>query len=155
MNIVKPNRKEFTCTQTWKGSVNVVFPLLCPVKEADWIPGWEPNLVISSSGLMEKNCIFVELEGEEEAIWVVPTYEHNRYLDMYRILPGVSISQFSILLKEKGELTEANITYGHTSLGEQGDKVVDEFTEESFNAFMGHFETAINHYLLTGKMIEE
>lgn len=154
MKIIKPNRRKHGCHQTWKGTVDSVFPLLCPVKEADWVPGWEPRLVISNSGLMEKNCIFIEPEGDNEAIWIVTAYERNRYLDMYRILPGVTASQFTISLEENNDLTDAHITYEHTSLGVGGDKIIQAFTEDYFNEFMLHFETAINHYLETGSMIE-
>ena len=154
MKIVKPKRRKHSCSQTWKGKVDTVFPLLCPVKEAEWIPGWEPGLVISQSGVMEKNCIFLEPDEEQQAIWIVSAYERNRYLDMYRILPGVTVSQFTIFLDENGELTNSNISYEHTSLGESGDKIVNDFTGENFKEFMSHFETAINHYLETGSMIE-
>jgi hypothetical protein len=153
MNIVNPNRGKHSCTQTWNGKVESVFPLLCPVKEADWVPGWEPNLVVSSSGVMEKNCIFLEPEGENEAVWVVTAYENNHYLDMYRVMPGVAVSQFTIILDEDENYTKACISYEHTSLGEAGDELVNEFTEGGFNEFMSHFEAAINHYLETGSMI--
>lgn len=154
MNIVSPNRRKHSCTQTWKGEVESVFPLLCPVKEADWIPGWEPNLVISASGIMEKNCIFLEPEGENEAIWVVTSYQKNRFLDMYRVLPGIAVSQFTIMLEANVKHTTAQVAYEHTSLGAAGDELVNEFTEENFKEFMSHFEVAINHYLETGSMIE-
>ncbi len=30
-----------------------VFPLLCPVLEAKWVPGWEYRLIYSQSGIAE------------------------------------------------------------------------------------------------------
>ncbi len=32
-----------------------VFPLPCPVKEYDWIPTWQCNLIFSKSGFDGKN----------------------------------------------------------------------------------------------------
>ena len=154
MIITRPTRRRHQCHQTWKGTVNSVFPLLCPVKEVDWIPGWEPSLVISESGVMENNCIFLEPEEEKEAIWIVTAYEKNRCLDMYRILPGVAVSRFTIHLQDNGDSSNADISYEHTALGQPGHKLIDEFTEERFIAFMGQFEKAINHYLITGTKIE-
>jgi len=155
VKIISPKRRKHSCNQIWKGNVSSVFPLLCPVREIDWIPDWEPNLVVSDSGLMEKNCLFTENESENEAIWIVTQYEKDKFVDMYRVLPGVTVSQFSISLDIKNQnSTSACISYEHTALSEAGEKVVDDFTEENFLSFMSHFELAINHYLVTGEKIK-
>lgn len=44
MKIVKPNRVSRTYTQQLCAEPEEVFPLLCPVREADWIEGWESRL---------------------------------------------------------------------------------------------------------------
>lgn len=38
-----------------------VFPLLCPVREADWLEGWGEivEMVHSDSGLAEDGCVFL------------------------------------------------------------------------------------------------
>ena len=46
MKIVKPNRATRTYTQHLVAEPAVVFPLLCPVREADWIDGWSPTFVM-------------------------------------------------------------------------------------------------------------
>lgn len=156
MKMIKPKRRKHSCSQVWKGKISAVFPLLCPVREADWIPDWDPVLVVSDSGFMEKNCLFIENESGNEAIWVVTRYEKDQLVEMYRVLPGVTVSQFSIKLDKGNEnSTNAYISYEHTALSDSGQKVVDEFTEESFLAFMSHFESAVNHYLVTGEKIGE
>ena len=38
--------------------VEKVFPLLCPVREYEWIDGWSCRLVHSESGFAEKGAIF-------------------------------------------------------------------------------------------------
>ena len=53
MNIVKPHRVTRSYTQKLDASADQVYPLLCPVREAEWVNGWHPRLVISSSGLAE------------------------------------------------------------------------------------------------------
>jgi hypothetical protein len=35
-----------------------VFPLLCPVREYEWVEGWSCEMVFSESGVAEENCIF-------------------------------------------------------------------------------------------------
>ena len=42
MNITKPKRVTRTYTQQLVAEPSAVFPLLCPVREADWIDGWDP-----------------------------------------------------------------------------------------------------------------
>ena len=35
-----------------------VFPLLCPIKEYDWIPQWRCEMIYSKSGVAELGCVF-------------------------------------------------------------------------------------------------
>jgi hypothetical protein len=51
MKIVPPNRVERRYVQHLVAPPAQVMPLLCPVREADWIPGWDPLLVVSASRL--------------------------------------------------------------------------------------------------------
>jgi len=154
MKIMKPRRRKQSCVQTWKATPDRVFPLLCPVRETEWIPGWEPRLVVSESGVMERDCIFVEPETPSDAIWIVTSHEPDRFVEMYRTVPGVAVSRFSIRLHPgDGGSTTACVSYEHTALGEAGEKMVEEFTAEHFAGFMQHFETTINHYLTTGGMV--
>ena len=53
MKIQKPHRATRSYVQHLKSSPAEVFPLLCPVREADWIEGWLPLSVISETGLAE------------------------------------------------------------------------------------------------------
>ena len=50
LNVRAPNRVTRTYKQRLNGSVSKVFPLLCPVREAEWIHGWNPVLVLTQSG---------------------------------------------------------------------------------------------------------
>ena len=51
-------QKTFEFTRENTGSIDEVFPLLCPVRERDWLDGWEFRMIHSSSGLIEKDCVF-------------------------------------------------------------------------------------------------
>ncbi len=39
-------------------------------------------------------------------------------------------------------------------MGKDGEKIVNEFTTESFTEFMDEFKLAMDHYLTTGEMID-
>lgn len=56
--INQPRRVKHSFTQSLKGTPEQVFPLLCPVREADWIPGWTTDWVISESGVAEQTVFF-------------------------------------------------------------------------------------------------
>jgi hypothetical protein len=70
-----PVRITHTYTQTLDGTPVEVLPLLCPVREVEWVPGWAPRLVLSASGVAEPDCVFTTPDAaagpEAEAIWTV------------------------------------------------------------------------------------
>lgn len=159
MNIVNPNRKRHSYEQRLVALPEKVFPLLCPVLEAQWVPGWMPELVISHSGVCEKDCMFItprEMESERvNPVWIVTDHDPDNWIvQMYKVVPEHTVSKLDIFLKEnEAEGTTANISYEITSIGKTGDGFLEEFTEEWYEVFMVEWETAINHYLKTGEQI--
>ena len=75
MKIVKPVRATRSCTQRLVAGPEDVFPLLCPVREADWIEGWDPPLVVSSSGVAEVDCVFTTSAKPTDAVWYITRHE--------------------------------------------------------------------------------
>lgn len=47
--------------KTINGKPEAVFPMLCPVLEEKWIPGWEYKRLHSKSGVNETGCMFQEM----------------------------------------------------------------------------------------------
>src|SRR2546427_12204443 len=50
-------------TQTNDAPPEIVFPMLCPVREADWVPGWQYKMIYSKSGMAEAGCVFTTPNG--------------------------------------------------------------------------------------------
>ena len=149
MNVTEPFRVTRTYTQTLVASPDVVFPLLCPVREADWIPGWDPLLVLSSSGVAEPDCVFVTAASPADAIWYVTRHEPAAgYVEMIKVSPGVTACRLAIRLRRTSDGCEADVSYMHTSLGPQGDDFVRGFTEASYVRAMQQWEARLNHYLV-------
>jgi hypothetical protein len=149
MNVVEPVRVTRIYTQTLVAPPDVVFPLLCPVREADWIPGWEPLLVVSSSGVAEPDCVFVTAASPADAIWYVTRHEPAAgYVEMIKVTPGVTACRLTIRLRHTTGGCEADVSYTHTSLGPQGDEFVRGFTEASYVRAMQQWEARLNHYLI-------
>jgi len=151
MKIVKPIRATRTYTQHLVAGPDAVFPLLCPVREADWIEAWDPPLVVSSSGLAERDCVFTTSAEPVDAVWYVTRHEPDTgFVEMLKITPNVTACRLTIQLRATDVGSEADITYAHTSLGPEGDRFVAAFTDDFYRQFMQDWESRINHYLRHG-----
>ena len=154
MKITKPTRVIRTYTQQLVAEPSKVFPLLCPVREADWIDGWDPLAVFSQSGIAEPDCVFITRASPNDAIWYITRHEpDNGFVEMIKITPSVTVCKLSIQLHPVQSGSGATITYAHTSLGPEGDAFVAEFTEEHYRKFMQEWEARINHYLSTESLL--
>ena len=151
MNIINPNRVTRSYTQHLIAEPSRVFPLLCPVREADWIEGWDPITVFADSGIAESDCVFVTAGAPSDAVWYVTRHEpDNGFVEMLKIATLVTACKLSIQLRAVATGSEADITYMHTSLGPEGDVFVASFTEDFYAKFMQDWEARINHYLRHG-----
>lgn len=151
MQIEKPTRATRTFIQKLVAPPERVFPLLCPVREADWLEDWDPLAVFTDSGVAEPDCVFITKAAPHPAIWFVTRHEPQRgFVEMLKIAPEVTACRLSIQLAAAAGGCEATITYSHTSLGPRGDAFVAGFTEEFYDGFMREWETSMNHYLKTG-----
>lgn len=156
MLVAKPNRVRRSYVQQLRGSVERVFPLLCPVREAEWIPGWAPLAVYSESGVAEAGCVFTTAAEGGPAVWLVDRWRpQDGFVGMLRVTPGLTVCQLEIKLRPAPGGCTAEIAYAHTSLGPRGDQFVADFTEAHFQAFMQLWELRLNHYLETGTLLAD
>ena len=156
MNIVRPNRVTRRYTQRLNAGPDQVFPLLCPVRESEWVNGWHPRLVATQSGLAELDCVFVTAAGPQEAIWIISRYEpENHLIEIVKLIPGIVVGKIVIRLAAAQGGSTAEISYSFTSVGPDGDRVVSEFTQEHFDEFMLTWETELNHFINTGERLIE
>ena len=154
MKITKPNRVTRTYTQRLVAEPGAVFPLLCPVREADWIDGWDPISVIAHSGVAEPDCVFVTAASPNDAVWYITRHEQdNGFVEMLKITPLVTACRLTIQLRPSATGSEADITYTHTSMGSEGDAFIASFTDEYYRQFMQDWEARINHYLVHGSAL--
>ena len=154
MEIRIPTRATRTFTQKLVGSPDRVFPLLCPVREADWLEGWDPLVVFTNSGVAEPECVFMTKAAPHPALWFVTRHEPDHgFVEMLKVSPEITACRLSIQLAATSEGCEATIRYSHTSLGPQGDVFVANFTDEFYEGFMREWETRMNHYLRTGQAL--
>jgi hypothetical protein len=154
MRILPPNRVTRTFTQRLMAAPERVFPLLCPVREADWLIDWDPIVVFSESGVAESDCVFVTSASPHDAIWLIVRHEPDRgFVQMLKFVPEVTVCNLAIQLSKSESGSEAAITYSHTSLGPLGDTFVASFTEAFYERFMREWESRLNHYLTRGERL--
>jgi len=154
MRVMKPNRITRVYTQRLVAPPFRVFPLLCPVREADWLDGWDPPAVFSESGVAEPDCVFLTEASPGHAIWYITRHEPaNGFVEMIKITPAVTACRLTIQLRPAAGGSEATISYSYTSLGIAGDAFVASFTEEHYRQFMRDWEERINHHLSDGTLL--
>lgn len=156
MKVLKPNSINHSYTQSICRPPGEVFPLLCPVREKEWVNGWEPRVVVSESGLAETGCMFVTPGLPQDAVWIMTDVDPQAFhVEILKVIPGVVVGKIDIQLRPEGEdSTSAKITYTYTSISDYGDQMLEEFTAEHFRAFMETWENEINHFLTTGTLLD-
>jgi hypothetical protein len=149
MQIVDPIRVERTYIQKIHAEPDRVFPLLCPVRETEWVEGWNPSVVLTRSGFAEPDCIFVTSDSGETAVWVITQRDpKDHLLEMIKVTPGMTVGKIRIKLEAGGDATpEAEVSYMYTALSAEGAEFVNGYTEEFFTAFMEYWERTLNDYL--------
>ena len=143
-------------TQTNDAPPETVFPLLCPVREADWVPGWQYTMIYSKSGVAEAGCVFnTPNDDGTQTTWLVTEYDPARFRIAFAwVNPGQVASQIDISLKKNSEgTTTAVIRYAYTGLSAGGNVELERYDKKWFEQKMRSWEAAINHYLRTGKAI--
>ena len=152
MTIVPPNRATHTYTQRLIAGPDAVFPLLCPVREADWIDGWDPLLVATQSGVASATASSSRPPSRSMRSGTSRGTNPRRGSSRCcKITPTVTACRLTIQLRPVAEGSEADIMYTHTSLGPKGDEFIASFTEAFYRAFMQEWESQVNHYLRHGR----
>ena len=133
-----------------------VFPLLCPVREADYLEGWDYTMIHSESGLAEMGCVFsTPHHGDQNTIWTVSQYDRSNHLiEFIRVTPGQELVKIAIQLRGvDGDKTRARIEYTITPLTEERGSYLENDHEEHFQADLFYWEEALNYYLITGERL--
>jgi hypothetical protein len=77
----------------------------------------------------------------------------NWLVEMVKITPGITACRLIVRLYPSGSGCNAVVTYSYTSLGPEGTKFVESFTEKYYREFMRAWEAELNYYLSTGKKL--
>ncbi len=157
MNVLPPVRVRREYTQQLVAPPATVFPMLCPVREVEWVSDWDPYSVFSVSGVAEPDCVFVTRAEGVESIWVITLHDPDAHrVEMIKVTPGMTAAKLEFALEADGEqASRMHVAYTHTALSQPGRKVVADFDEEHWLEFMQKMESELNHYLGMGGHLDE
>jgi hypothetical protein len=147
--IAKKSRLRFV--QQFRAPPSKVFPLLCPVREYDWIEPWQCELLHSESGVAEKNCIFrTHFPAEPSAeVWTINRHEPDRQIEFIRV-NALRVMCLAVALTDNGDGTTTAVNDQLlVALTEQGNQSLESMAR-SFAFEMRLGEALLNHYLTTG-----
>jgi ribosome modulation factor len=142
--------------QTIEGTKEEIFPLLCPVREKEWLQGWDYKMIYSESSFAEKGCIFETSNNYGSYHWIVTKHDKDIYeIQFIKIKTNDIYVIIDIELTEKSEkVTFCNIQYTFIPLGNEAAEIMfRENTEDVFNQHMKIWEDSLNYYLKHDKML--
>jgi hypothetical protein len=132
-----------------------VFPLLCPVREYEWIEPWRCRVLYSDSGVAENNCIFetdFPHNGGRET-WIVSHYEKDSGIEFVRFTPDEKITKLDIRLSAtRAGGTRLLWRKIYTGLSPAGNQVILAMSGD-FAPEAEKIAKMLNHYLKTGRML--
>ena len=126
-----------------------VFPLLCPVREYEWLKGWSCEMVHSVSGVAEENCIFKTPQWS--STWNVDHYEPPKRIAFTVISPEQVIRLNITLTRTASGGTKLTWHRMNTGLNDAGNAKADSWSTERDK----WLTNAIAYFLKTGKMAED
>jgi len=142
--------------QTIDAPPDIVFPLLCPVREIEWLDGWGCTMIYSVSGLIEKGAVFsTPNPGEESTVWIVTRHDTEaRQVEFTRFTPRAKICVLTVGVEPLGEeRSHVDVGYTYTSIAAEGNRFLETWSDESFVAAMIWWERSMNHFLCTGSLL--
>jgi hypothetical protein len=131
-----------------------VFPLLCPVREYEWIAPWRCDLLHSASGVAEEDCVFRTTSPDgNTTIWVVSRYEPPARIEFTCFVADNYVLRLKIGLTAEGAATRLDWTRRWLSVGPRGDQWLAAWSEAEHEKSMDFLCRALTHYLTTGEML--
>ena len=124
------NRRQTEFTHELNAPPEAVFPLLCPVREYDWLPGWSCELIYSDSGVAEKDCVFrTNPQPGGPSTWCTTIYEPPRRIE-YLVVAQDSLTRLHVELEPTATGTRLRWTRLFTGLTERGNENLGWWTTE-------------------------
>lgn len=144
----KAVKRIFSHKQKISAPPEIIFPLFCPVRNYEWIPDWESELIYSKSGFAEPGCIFKTFDPYEgEDLWV--TYKYQPYSSLF----FMRINQFRTMKYKiyfsSTSKTESELIWRQeiVSVNSKGSEFVADLEKQDFMDMVDMLEKLLNNYI--------
>ena len=149
-NAKRAVRTSFEFSYEVSAKPETVFPLLCPVREYEWLDGWACEMLYSHSGVAEPGAVFKTHFGELPETWHVNVYEPPRRIEYLVVAPDTLITRLTIELVRSSEHRTGMLwRRTFTSLSAAGKARAESWTTERERELGMRLE----HFLKTGEML--
>jgi hypothetical protein len=135
--------------QTLHAERERVFPLLCPVREKDWLPGWDARLIHSESGVAEPRAVFTtQSDSGAQIIWLVAEHQRTHRVHLVRWHPESMVVDIELdLSSPMPDTTWLDIRYTYTATSPAGRAQIEAMTLSLWHAQMENWQHHLNAWL--------
>ena len=128
-----------------------IFPLLCPVKEYEWLNGWKCRMLFSKSGYAEEGAMFYTASGfplYRRLNFFVTEYSQNKRIRFLIVINKIGTIDFWINLFPQLDKTKLTWHYTVTSHSKLGTKLLmNELSPDKFTRTLKSNEMDLVYFL--------
>lgn len=149
-------RKVFTNTGQIRAAATRVFPLLCPTREYQWIETWECDLIYSTSGFAEKNCIFTTNFDGLTQFWSASRFCPEKGIIEFTIfIENLAIMLLQVSVVDTDDCrSEITWTRTFTGLNKKGNLFLKTLQDDDFQLRSNRLNKQLDHFLFCGEMLK-
>ncbi|WP_028587252.1 SRPBCC family protein [Desulfocurvus vexinensis] len=132
-----------------------VFPLLCPVREYDWIPDWRCEVLHAPLGAAGPGCVFrTAFPGVGTETWTCVRFEPPRAIEYVRFAALGLVTHLTITLAPDGAGGATVLWHNRlTATTDAGRDHLADGVEAEYHRETAELEAMLDHYLRTGTML--
>ena len=139
-----------------KSTKDIVFPLLCPVREYEWFNDWKCTMVYSESGLAENDNIFYVNMGFplfKKQVFHVVRYEPDENITFLIFVNGVATILFGADLEQlTSDSCKMTVFYKATGLSRFGNFFLRNIGKKEMVTNTNNIEKDLIYWLENNKM---
>lgn len=130
-------------------NARVAFPLFSPEGERNWVTGWDPRPVFPENIVFERDTVFREGKGDNDAIWTIVDADWNTHRAEYvRVAPASHTAHIVVKVEVlEADRTKVTVSYTVTAFGSNWGTLLEAFSEDAYAAKMREWERQIGAYL--------
>lgn len=145
-------------THDLRAPADLVFPLLCPVREYEWIHDWRCEVLHTTSGFVERGCVFVtDAPPEGRTLWVTSLHDPAaRRVEFVRVSgdPQRLVTLMGLRVEPREAGSRLHVGFELVALDAAGQALVDGARASGAHAQVAaSIARRLEHFLATGRML--